>query len=647
MPSYPFPQRPEMSQPADTAVKEFLQLYGSEAWLDWQRLLAHFDFGEGSSLLVLLLPGAVGADICRRHLTAHLAAKGQRLAELPCDWRNDARTLADRLFNLPVSDDLGGIWMGSVIPESDAEIIRWKDAWRHGLATLNQQRNPLLRRFNCPLVLVGAPWLNPLLREIAPDLWSVRAAVVMVTAAPDASGSHLSLAGEGNRLIESESFSKLTQSGESTDDPDYALERAERLRDRPEMAVTRARLLLRAGVGFQERARYESAERCLRDAVELLQAVSSQNLEPFILKAAAYNNLANVLGELGRLEEAQAIAKEGVQLYHKLAREQPDSFLPGLAGSLNNLANRLSALGRREEALVHAEESVRLHRQLARERPDAFLADLAMSLNNLSHMLSALGRREEALVQAEESVRLYYQLAQLNSDVFLPNLAASKNNLANVLSELSRREEALAQVEGAVRLRRQLALAQPDIFLSDLAASLNNIATMLSDLGRHDEALLKAKEAVRLYGELAQARPDAFLPNLAGSVNNLANRLKDLGRAEEALAQAEEAVRLRQQLARVHPDAFLADLATSFGARGVILNRMQKYPEAATSFAEGIQTLTPLFLKIPAAFADLIGRLIENYIQVCELGKVEVDKNLLAPVQEVYQKLNLNPAKEK
>lgn len=636
-----------MSQPADTAVQEFLQLYGREAWLDWQRLLAHFDFGEGSSFLVLLLPGAVGAEICRRHLTGHLAAKGQRLAELPCDWRNDARTLADRLFDLPVSDDLGGIWMGSVIPESDAEILRWKDAWRHGLATLNQQRNPLLRRFNCPLVLVGAPWLNPLLREIAPDLWSVRAAVVMVTAAPEASSSHLSLIGEGNRIIESESFSKLSQSGESTDDPDYALERAERLRDRPEMAVTRARLLLRAGIGFQERARYESAERCFRDAVTSLKAVSSQTSEVLDDLAGAMNNLATVLNTLGRREEALEQAEHAVGLYRQLVQTHPDSFLADLAMSLNNLASVLNTLGRREEALTKVEEAVQLYQQFAQARPDAILPALATSLNNLANALSELGHREEGLAQIKKAVQLFHKLAQAHPDEFLPDLAMSLNNLANTLSALGRREEALETAEQAVRLRRQLAQARPDAFLPDLATSLSNISNILGELGRNEEALAMVEEAVRLRRQLAQARPDAFLPKLAASLNNLANRLSDLGRREEALAQSEEAVRLRRQLAQVRPDAFLPDLAMSYGARGAILRAMQKNTEAAASFAEGIQTLAPFFLKIPAAFASLIGGLAKDYIQACEQGKVEVDKALLAPVLEVFQKLNPNLPKEK
>ena len=61
--------------------------------------------------------------------------------------------------------------------------------------------------------------------------------------------------------------------------------------------------------------------------------------------------------------------------------------------SLNNLAAMLSDLGRREEALTTAQEAADLYRGLARARPEAFTPDLAMSLNNLADPVSAWATR--------------------------------------------------------------------------------------------------------------------------------------------------------------------------------------------------------------------------------------------------------------
>ena len=119
--------------------------------------------------------------------------------------------------------------------------------------------------------------------------------------------------------------------------------------------------------------------------------------------------------------------------------------------SLNNLATMLSELGRREEALTQAEEAVRLYRQLAAARPDAFLPNLAMSLNNLANRLSDLGRREEALAQAEEAVRLRRQLAAARPDAFLPALAKSLAVCGNIKAE-EQPAQALICYEESLRL---------------------------------------------------------------------------------------------------------------------------------------------------------------------------------------------------
>ena len=300
-----------MTPQAETIEEEFRQFYGHEAWTDWQRLLVHFDLGEGFAFLVLLLPGAIGAKICQRHLSEYLATKGKRLAEAACEWRDDARRLPERLFNLEVTDDLGGVWTGRVVPDSDPEIDEWRDAWRWGLASLNERRNPLLRRFPCPLVLVGAPWLQALLREAAPDLWSIRTAVVSFI--PSLGPAESS---EGSNVqIEPERFLRE----EAASDPDYTLEQAGRLRGKPGMEPTLARLLLRSGNGFFEHARYESAEECFREAAEILAPLVPGSAELKRDWAASLNNLGNALGDLGRPEEALPKAQEAVPIYEQLA----------------------------------------------------------------------------------------------------------------------------------------------------------------------------------------------------------------------------------------------------------------------------------------------------------------------------------------
>jgi len=63
---------------------------------------------------------------------------------------------------------------------------------------------------------------------------------------------------------------------------------------------------------------------------------------------------------------------------------------------VNNLGVALSAVGKREDALKAAQEAVQVYRRLAKANPDAYLPDLARSLGTLGTVLLALGRAEEA-----------------------------------------------------------------------------------------------------------------------------------------------------------------------------------------------------------------------------------------------------------
>jgi tetratricopeptide (TPR) repeat protein len=237
----------------------------------------------------------------------------------------------------------------------------------------------------------------------------------------------------------------------------------------------------------------------------------------------------------------------------------------------------------------------------------------ARILNNLGAFYSELGRREEALRAAERASKIYERLAKQNPDAFEPDLALSLNNLGNRYSAVGRREEALGAAERASKIYRRLAKQNPDAFEPDLAASLNNLGNRYSALGKREEALGAAERAVEIRERLAKQNPDAFAPDLASSLNNLGIRYSALGRREEALRAAERAVEIRERLAKQNPDAFEPDLATSLGALGSVWRELNPV-EAINAFRRGIEKLRRMFLRHPAAFAQLMAALLRDYV---------------------------------
>jgi tetratricopeptide (TPR) repeat protein len=214
------------------------------------------------------------------------------------------------------------------------------------------------------------------------------------------------------------------------------------------------------------------------------------------------------------------------------------------AGALQMWGFALSALGRRAEALEATQEAVDLYRRLAQQNPDAFLPNLARSLNNLGKVLSEMGRRAEALEATQEAVEIRRQLAQQNPDAFLPDLARSLHNLGADLSEMGRRAEALQATQEAVDLYRRLAQQNPDAFLPDLARSLGAYGVVLRDLGRSAEAAAAFAEGLRAILPFVRDLPAAF-GGLAGAL--LQDYLRACAEAEEApdealVAQARRAI---------------------------------------------------------------------------------------------------------
>lgn len=71
-------------------------------------------------------------------------------------------------------------------------------------------------------------------------------------------------------------------------------------------------------------------------------------------------HLAVELRDLGRLDEAVDHARQAVDGYRGLSREQPETFRPHLAHSLHRLSALLRTLDRPYPALCAAEEALRL-----------------------------------------------------------------------------------------------------------------------------------------------------------------------------------------------------------------------------------------------------------------------------------------------
>ncbi len=257
-----------------------------------------------------------------------------------------------------------------------------------------------------------------------------------------------------------------------------------------------------------------------RDNLTLYQSILARNPVCWM----AHNNLATILIETGRMEEAIPHLEQTLNLH-------PDYVL-----AENNLGYALTRLNRLQAAIPHLEKAVRLE-------PRFFQAH-----NNLGTALMAADRLPESMAEFEQAIKHH------------PQYPEAEHNLGLALARLDRTGEAIPHFERAVRLKPDYAEAEESWA----------IALMLGN--RFPEAVVHFEKAVALdpesperhstYGRaLVQARryPEAIgqyeaavrlNPENAESQMNLALGLRQAGRLQEAAEHYQQAIRLDPELAR-------------------------------------------------------------------------------------------------
>lgn len=615
---------------------ELERYFGANAANEWDLLLGHLEFSSGFAFIVLLVPDNTAGEVCERDLERVLKAQGKHLERAPTESPRELQNLPQWLLDRDGHSDVSAIWVKEITtqpfsgapPAEKVIFASWEHAWKEAISRLNERRDTLKSRYACPIIFVGAPWLKVLLREYAPDLWSVRKLVIELQ--PEA--TRRDSINEGLTVSEDIISGLITdEANDSLDvitDPDFAMKRLHEATNQEQILS----LLNRAYMGFRSQGRYSEALKAIDQALKLNLTRND--------RAQLLNRLGVVLSDLGRREDALKATLESVNIRRNLARDNPQAFKPDLAGSLNNLGVRLNDVGQREAALLAAQESVNIRRILAQDNPQAFQQELALSLNNLGVNFNSLGRVEEALKVTQEATELFRDLARDNPQAFKRDLVMSLNNLGGNFNSLGKVEDALTVTQEAADLALDLAQGNPQAFLPDLAMSLNNLGSVLISHGRLEESLAITQKATEVYRDLAQDNPKTFKPDLALSLNNLGGNFNRLGRVEDAVAVTQEAINLRRDLARDNPPAFEPDLAGSLNNLGDWYWAINQAQQAHPQYEEAIRILAPYFLDLPIAHAHRMEYMVQDYFQSCKALNLEPDMELLEPVMKKLEELN-------
>jgi tetratricopeptide (TPR) repeat protein len=440
-----------MTEVAPTTTLPEARLAALAKLAEWQKLLLHFDLAcDSFAFIPLFAPDADWMAVCRRALANFLHTSNKQLLEISPATPDELRNLTVSLFDLEPGPEVGAVWIAAPIPFQKEELAAWQAAWREGMARLNQYRNPFRHKFAVPVLLAGAEWAKEIIRELAPDLWSVRTIIVNI-APPVITVGH-----EPAQLAPPEIGKQIKD--ESGFDPDFALREAAKLRGQAGKEIALVRILNRAAGSLWQRARHREALTAAMEAGEILQPhlTGQTSSDLLFLQSEISNNQGIALFNLGRLAESLAAFEQTVETQQKLVTAGRAELANDLAAALMNKAVALYSLGRGGEALAFYDRAIDIRDELVKAGRAELANDLAAALMNKANALRSLGRGGEALAFYDRAIVILDELVTAGRAELANDLATALANRAIAWESAEEWDKSLADYAAAIGWRAAL-----------------------------------------------------------------------------------------------------------------------------------------------------------------------------------------------
>jgi hypothetical protein len=163
-------------------------------------LLTHLTLADRFALIVITAPDEATLSQVRVELKA-ATAPDQPRHEIDFQPFAPARTLTEQILDKQhASPPSHYVWVNVPASIHDPAAVDLR-AWREAFTYLNHHRNRLRKEIDGTLILAGTPETLATLREYAPDLWSIRSALIKFTEGSISKGAMRLLVGEVSAKI--------------------------------------------------------------------------------------------------------------------------------------------------------------------------------------------------------------------------------------------------------------------------------------------------------------------------------------------------------------------------------------------------------------------------------------------------------------
>jgi serine/threonine-protein kinase len=250
-----------------------------------------------------------------------------------------------------------------------------------------------------------------------------------------------------------------------------------------------------------------------------------------VAQARFLNVIADVHHSLGLHQDAFDLSGESLATLAAVAG--PDSAVLALrADALSGRSTAAYDLGRIDDAEAYDREGLELRRRVYGERS----AEVAYALGNLALVLQAQHRLDEAMPLMRESLEITEETQGRDH----PDVMWTRTNLGYMLHRQGRYLEARPQLEAALAAGRRIADGD-DV---EVANAIHNLAGWYGSMHRFAEAETLIAESHAMYARIYREEHPAMARAL---VSHGRNRFQ-LGQVEEGCAMAEEGFAMQLRL---------------------------------------------------------------------------------------------------
>lgn len=114
-------------------------------------------------------------------------------------------------------------------------------------------------------------------------------------------------------------------------------------------------------------------------------------------KARTSATLGHLYRSLRRFGDAEKACKKALVIYERLAKKEPETYLPDVAGTQNNLGNLYSILSRYEDAEKAYKKALAIYKQLATKNKEFHLEDILQTQANIGHLYIETNKDKEGI----------------------------------------------------------------------------------------------------------------------------------------------------------------------------------------------------------------------------------------------------------